>query len=78
VNKNCFVKQGLRVDNKLDNKIKITILAAGSQNDINKPNHEEPPKMGQITFDDMSGSKDASKIDFSKPAYIYWKIEKLK
>ena len=29
VNKNCFVKQGLRSDNKLDNKIKITILAAG-------------------------------------------------
>ncbi|MDR3113310.1 MAG: cell division FtsZ family protein, partial [Endomicrobium sp.] len=77
VNKNCFVKQGLRVDNKLDNKIKITILAAGSQSDINKTNYEEPPK-GQISFDDIDSSKDASKIDFSKPAYIYWKIEKLK
>ena len=78
INENCFFKDGLRVGNKLDNKIKITVLAAGSQNDISKLNYDEPPKIGQRTFDDIDGSEDASKIDFSKPAYTYWKTKKLK
>jgi cell division protein FtsZ len=79
VNKDCYVKPGLRGDNKLDNKIKITVLAAGSQNDTVKFGNDIQSKIGQRTFDDIENSfVDLSKIDFSKPAYIDWKIKKLK
>ncbi|MCL2485545.1 MAG: cell division protein FtsZ [Endomicrobia bacterium] len=74
------IKYGQRTDNRLDDKIKVTIIATGFEN--GDTDNKENKKIGQTTlsFDDVSNKEPLKpeEIDFSKPAYTYWKVKKLK
>jgi cell division protein FtsZ len=69
------------IDNKLDDKIKVTIIATGFKNDIILCNNDE----NQILKTDASidnknnfYKKEKEYIDPLKPAYTYWKPKFLK
>ncbi|MCL2390375.1 MAG: cell division protein FtsZ [Endomicrobia bacterium] len=73
------IKYGQRTDNRIDDKIKVIIIATGFKDE----NSQDNIKPGQRTFslDDVPAPKSSSgleEIDFSKPAYTYWKAKKLK
>ena len=64
---------GHAIDNRLDDKIKITIIATGFKSDM--PVKKET---GQGNLFEAVEKEESSQVDFSKPAYTYWKIKKLK
>lgn len=64
---------GHAIDNRLDDKIKITIIATGFKSDM--PVKKET---GQGNLFEAVEKGESSQVDFSKPAYTYWKIKKLK
>ena len=64
---------GHAIDNRLDDKIKITIIATGFKSD--SPVKKE---IAQGSLFDSSVHEDSMTMDFSKPAYTYWKGKKLK
>jgi len=71
-NTSAHLKYGTRTDDRLDSKIKITIIATGFKEDSSQSKTE----IGQASlFDDVNSSSD---VDFSKPPYTYLKARKLK
>lgn len=64
---------GHAIDNRIDDKIKITIIATGFKSDV--PVKKE---LGQATLFDAPVNEEPAEMDFSKPAYTYWKVKKLK
>ncbi len=71
---NGHIYYGHAIDNRLDDKIKITIIATGFKSDV-----PEKKELGQATlFDADLNTNEQNEIDFSKPAYTYWKSKKLK
>lgn len=77
-NINGHIYYGHAIDNRLDGKIKITIIATGFQEETESNNHNvKSLNLGQPSlFDKMQ--KKTPEIDISKPAYTYWKVKKLK
>jgi cell division protein FtsZ len=73
-NINGHIYYGHAIDNRLDDKIRITVIATGFKTD--NPVKKE---LGQATlFDDNHDLSAPREMDFSKPAYTYWKMKKLK
>ncbi|MDR1695780.1 MAG: cell division protein FtsZ [Endomicrobium sp.] len=73
------IKYGQRTDNRIDDKIRVIIIATGFEDEAAR----EDEKTGQRVFslDDNAPAAPAEQpeeIDFSKPAYTYWKSKKLK
>lgn len=69
---NGHIYYGHAIDNRLDDKIKITIIATGFKTDM--PVKRE---LGQASLFENSELEESPEIDFSKPAYTYWKTKKL-
>jgi cell division protein FtsZ len=74
---NGHVFFGHTIDNRLDDKVKITIIATGFSFENLK---EEPKEKKQVQPDFFSQSvlDKSEDIDPSKPAYTYWKPKFLK
>ncbi|MDR1941618.1 MAG: cell division protein FtsZ [Endomicrobium sp.] len=71
------IKYGQRTDNRLDDKIKITIIATGFKSDEEEKEKKQP--FGQANlFDEPRQPSEPVKIDYTIPAYTYWKSKKLK
>jgi len=64
---------GHAIDNRLDDKIRITIIATGF-----KADNPVKKELGQATLFDNNDLSQPEQMDFSKPAYTYWKTKKLK
>jgi cell division protein FtsZ len=79
--KNCGINGhvffGHTIDNRLDDKIKITIIATGFQLEDSK---EEPKEKEEVQPDFFSQQDlaNSDNIEPSKPAYTYWKPRFLK
>lgn len=69
------------IDNKLDDKIKVTIIATGFKNDVVIYNNDENQTLKTDAFIDSKNNfykKEKEYIDPLKPAYTYWKPKFLK
>ncbi|MDR1662869.1 MAG: cell division protein FtsZ [Endomicrobium sp.] len=71
---NGHVFFGQTIDNRLDDKIKITIIATGFQLE----DYKKDPKEIQSDFFSQQISSNSENIEPSKPAYTYWKPKFLK
>jgi cell division protein FtsZ len=73
---NGHVFFGHTIDNRLDDKIKITIIATGFKND--EPDVAVLTESPKSEFFSQQDLPVAEEIDPSKPAYTYWKPKFLK
>jgi cell division protein FtsZ len=74
---NGHVFFGHTIDNRLDDKIKITIIATGFQLGDSKEDPKEKKEI-QPDFFSQQISSNSENIESSKPAYTYWKPKFLK
>jgi cell division protein FtsZ len=75
---NGHVFFGHTIDNRLDDKIKITIIATGFKSDDLGDAEEQKHKETQPDFFAQQELLQAEDVDPSKPAYTYWKPKFLK
>jgi cell division protein FtsZ len=79
--KNCGINGhvffGHTIDNRLDDKIRITIIATGFQISDFKEETKESRNV-QPDFFSQQSSNQSEYIDPSRPAYTYWKPKFLK